>query len=143
MYIHNSSSRQMAAAFAAVVLGLACVQAQNPYPPTVGVPVAAPAAQLPTTSLQLEGFSTIQVCLPVNVLVVPTSSRQSTFTAGAEPAVLQALSASVNSGVLYLQSSGTFNTSNVVTVQVRSESFDACAAVCRQYSRRNWVLWLR
>ena len=109
---------QMAAAFAAVVLVVAGVSAQT-YPPTVSVPTAAPAAQLPVASLSVAAFSAIDVCLPVNVLVVPTSSPDYTVTAGAEQGVLQALSAYVEAGTLYLQSYGRYTSNNIVTLQVR------------------------
>ena len=108
----------MLAAFAVVWIAAACVNAQS-YPPTVAVPAAAPAAQLPVASLTVPAFSSIDVCLPVNVLVVPTTSTDYTVTAGADPGVLQALSASVEAGVLYLQSYGRYNTSNIVALQVR------------------------
>ena len=108
----------MPAAFIAVVFAAACVSAQS-YPLTVSVPTAAPPAELPVASLTVPAFSSIDACLPVNVLVVPTTSTKYTVTAGAEQGVLQALSASVEAGVLYLQSYGRYNTSNIVTLQVR------------------------
>lgn len=111
-------SRQMAAAFASVVFAVASASAQT-YPSTVSVPTAAPAAQLPVASLSVAEFSSIDVCLPVNVLVVPTSSTSYTVTAGAEQGVLQALSVYVQAGTLYLQSYGRYTTSNLVTLQVR------------------------
>ena len=109
--------RQMAAALVSILLAIGGVSAQT-YPPTVSVPTAAPAAQLPVASLSVPEFSSVDVCLPVNVLVVPTSSPNYTVTAGAEQGVLQALSAYVQAGVLYLQSYGRYSTSNIVTLQV-------------------------
>lgn len=116
----------MPAVFVAVVLAVACVSAQS-YPPTVSVPTAAPAAQLPVASLTVPAFSSIDVCLPMNVLVVPTTSTDYTVTAGAEQGVLQALSASVEAGVLYLESYGMYSTNNIVTLQVGKSVVYVCS----------------
>lgn len=88
-------------------------------PPTAAAPVASPAAALPIAAVQVEPFSTIQVCAPINVLVVPSnSSNNYTVTAEADTAVLQSLVAVVQNGTLQLQSSGNFNTSNIISLQV-------------------------
>lgn len=109
MYISEPGWHRLATTLSFSLLAPNIASAQDTYPPTQSVLVAAPAAQLPIASVRVSNFSVVEVCVPVTVLVSPTTNNQSTVTAGAEPAVLQALSASVSNGVLHLQSFGSFN----------------------------------
>jgi len=110
------------AAFAA-----APAAAQITFPDTSLVPAAAPSAALPIAVVQTAPFSQIQVCAPVNVLIVPSNGTNYTVTGQAESSVLEALVPVVANGTLQLQSAGNFSTNNIVSVQVSFRPYKPCA----------------
>ena len=102
------------------VLAAAPSAAQITFPATTSTAAAAPAAALPIAVVNVDPFSTIQVCAPVNVLIVPSNGTNYTVTGQAEPGVLQSLIPVVANGTLQLQTSGNFSTNSVVSLQVIS-----------------------
>ena len=92
--------------------------AQISFPVTNSEAAAAPAAALPIAVVTVDPFSTIQVCAPVNVLIVPSNSTNYTVSGQADTGVLQSLIPVVANGTLQLQTSGNFTTNNIVSLQV-------------------------
>ena len=101
-------------------VAIAPAAAQITFPDTSAVPAAAPSAALPIAVVGVQPFSVLQVCAPVNVLVVPTNGTNYTVTGQAESSVLQSLVPVVANGTLQLQSAGNFSTNNLVAVQASS-----------------------
>ena len=117
--------QHLAAALSLVLLANAPAAAQISFPeqpPSAAAPPAPPTATLPIAVAVVEPFSIIQVCAPVNVLVIPTDGTNYTVTAEAEPAILQSLVAVIQNGTLQLQSSGNFSTNNIISLQVSLQS---------------------
>ncbi len=111
--------RLLALTACVAVLAAAPAAAQITFADTSAVPAAAPSAALPIAVVGVQPFSTIQVCAPVNVLVVPSSGTNYTVTGQADSSVLQSLVPVVANGTLQLQSAGNFSTNNIVSVQAR------------------------
>lgn len=110
--------RLLAVAACIAAFAAAPAAGQVTFPDTSTVPAAAPSAALPIAVVGTAPFSTIQVCAPVNVLIVPSNSTNYTVTGQAEQSVLNALIPAVVNGTLQLQSAGNFSTNNIVSVQV-------------------------
>lgn len=113
--------QHMVAMIGLALLACAPAAAQISFPempPSAAAPPAPATATLPIAVANIDPFSIIQACAPVNVLVIPANSTNYTVTAQAEPAVLQALVAVVENGTLQLQSSGNFSTNNIISLQV-------------------------
>lgn len=124
--------QHLAAVLSFVLLASTLAAAQISFPeqpPSAGAPPAPPTAALPIAVAVVEPFSIVQVCAPVNVLVIPTDSTNYTVTAEAEPVVLQSLVAVVQNGTLQLQSSGNFSTNNIISLQVSLQSSFIIAVV--------------
>lgn len=99
--------------------------AQITFPATSSAaPPSAPSAALPIAVVNVEPFSTVQVCAPVNVLIVPSNSTNYTVTGQAEPGVLQSLIPAVANGTLQLQTSGNFTTNTIASLQVTATSLN-------------------
>lgn len=93
--------------------------AQITFPATSSAAApSAPSAALPIAVVTVAPFSTVQVCAPVNVLIVPSNSTNFTVTGQAEPGVLQSLIPVVANGTLQLQTSGNFTTNTIASLQV-------------------------
>ena len=93
--------------------------AQITFPATSSAAApSAPSAALPIAVVNVDPFSTIQVCAPVNVLIVPSNSTNFTVTGQAEPGVLQSLIPVVANGTLQLETSGNFTTNTIASLQV-------------------------
>lgn len=125
--------QHLAAVLSLILLVSAPAAAQISFPeqpPSAGAP---PTAALPIAVAVVEPFSIIQVCAPVNVLVIPTDSTNYTVTAEAEPVVLQSLVAVVQNGTLQLQTSGNFSTSNIISLQVSLQSSFNCGSCAPAY----------
>lgn len=110
--------RLLAVAACIAVFAAAPSAAQITFPATSSEAAAAPSAALPTAVVSVDPFSTIQVCAPVNVLIVPSNSTNYTVSGQAEAGVLQSLIPVVANGTLQLQTSGNFTTNNIVSLQV-------------------------
>jgi hypothetical protein len=70
----------------------------------------------------LPPFTSVQVCTPYNVLIQPGTGANANayqLVLDADPAVRTATKATVTNGVLALESSGTFQTSNPIKITVR------------------------
>lgn len=114
--------RLLAVVVGVVGLAAAPAAAQINFPDTSTVPAAAPAAELPIAVVGTQPFSTVQVSVPVNVLILPSNGTNYTVTGQAEPSVLQALVPVVANGTLQLQSTGNFTTNNRVSLQVLTKT---------------------
>ncbi|DBA75823.1 hypothetical protein WJX77_011596 [Trebouxia sp. C0004] len=110
--------RLLALTACVAVLAAAPAAAQITFADTSAVPAAAPSAALPIAVVGVQPFSTIQVCAPVNVFVVPSNGTNYTVTGQADSSVLQSLVPVVANGTLQLQSAGNFSTNDIVSVQV-------------------------
>lgn len=110
--------RLLAVTACIAVLLAAPSAAQITFPATSSDAAAAPAAAMPIAVVTVDPFSTIQVCAPVNVLIVPSNSTNYTVSGQADPGVLQSLIPVVANGTLQLQTSGNFTTNNIVSLQV-------------------------
>ena len=116
---------------ALLACGPAAAQISFPEsPPSAAAPPSPPTADLPIAIVPVEPFSTIQVCAPINVLVIPANSTNYTVTAQAEPSVLQSLVAVVQNGTLQLQSSGNFSTNTTISLQVSWRQISSIATQC-------------
>ena len=124
----------------ACIVGLATLTspaaAQITFTDTITTPAAAPSAALRTAVVTLDPFSTIQVCAPVNVLVVPSNGTNYTVTGQADHGVLQSLVPVVANGTLQLQTSGNFTTNTIVSLQARAS---LCTANETAFSQFVWT----
>lgn len=107
--------------------------AQITFPATSSGAAAAPAAAMPTAVVNVDPFSTIQVCAPVNILIVPSNSTNYTVSGQADPGVLQSLIPVVANGTLQLQTSGNFTTNNIVSLQVIAATL--VSRMCRYHKQ--------
>ena len=123
----KSNCCRLLAVTACIAVAIAPAAAQITFPDTSAVPAAAPSAALPIAVVGVQPFSIIQVCAPVNVLVVPTNGTNYTVTGQAESSVLQSLVPVVSNGTLQLQSAGNFSTNNLVAVQASSATLPTVA----------------
>ena len=115
----RTACRLLALTACVAVLAAAPAAAQIAFAETSAVPAAAPSAALPIAVVGVQPFSTVQVCAPVNVLVVPSNGTNYTVTGQADSSVLQSLVPVVANGTLQLQTAGNFSTNNIVSVQAR------------------------
>ena len=70
----------------------------------------------PFPQVTLDAFNGVEICGPINVLVVPSTGGAYTLTLEAEPAALGALSYSVKDGTLSLGLSTSFDTTEPIQV---------------------------
>ena len=117
-----NACRLLVVTLCVAALAVAPASAQINFPDTATVPAAAPSAALPIAVVGTQPFNTIQVCVPVNVLVVPSNGTNYTVTGQAESSVLQALVPVVANGTLQLQSNGNFSTGTSISLQVSQDS---------------------
>ena len=113
--------RLLAISACVAVLVTSPAAAQITFPDTSTTPAAAPSAALPIAVVNVDPFSTIQVCAPVNVLIVPSNGTNYTVTGQADPGVLQSLIPVVANGTLQLQTAGNFTTNTIVSLQVTAQ----------------------
>lgn len=126
--------RLLALTACVAVLAAAPAAAQITFADTSAVPAAAPSAALPIAVVGVQPFSTVQVCAPVNVLIVPSNGTNYTVTGQADSSVLQSLVPVVANGTLQLQSAGNFSTNNIVSVQARPpDTSRERLATCRTF----------
>lgn len=129
-----TTAAQLVAAWLGLALlacGPATAQISFPEsPPSAAAPPSPPTADLPIAIAPVDPFSTIQVCAPINVLVIPANSTNYTVTAQAESSVLQSLVAVVQNGTLQLQSSGNFSTNTTISLQVSWRQTSSIATQC-------------
>ena len=94
------------------------MQTSTPGPSTGATPAAArpPEVTLPSSTLSLQPFTTIALCAPINLLIVPNSTANGyAFTVTAEQGVLSNIIAEVGpSGVLAITATGPFTTNQTV-----------------------------
>ena len=114
----TSGCRFLAVTACVAVFVVSPAAAQIAFPQTSTTPAAAPSAALLIAVVNVEPFSTIQVCAPVNVLIVPSNGTNYTVTGQADPAVGQSLIPVVANGTLQLQTAGNFTTNTIVSLQV-------------------------
>lgn len=114
--------------------------AQITFPATSSAAApSAPSAALPIAVGNVEPFSTVQVCAPVNVLIVPSNSTNYTVTGQAEPGVLQSLIPVVANGTLQLQTSGNFTTNTIASLQVAAKPSTRHQLACVTCLRSAWL----
>lgn len=70
-----------------------------------------------SVSIDVDPFTSVQVCTPFNILVAPSSGNYS-LEATADPSVLAALSAAVFNGTLQIETQGTFSTNQTIQFTV-------------------------